>query len=159
MLKEVQVPSLGNRLQIGEDRCTVRYVGDLKGKEGVWVGVEWDEPSRGENNGSMDGHDYFATENGMSSASFIPLDDVEGGISLVDALIERYKHRIEQDHEDVDMMVMATRNKTKKVELVGKCAINLRQSKTHLLKTAELSEGNIGTVVRADMYVGANLDP
>lgn len=147
MAQDAAAPRLGSRLQAGEDRCSVRYVGELRGRDGIWVGVEWDVADRGEHNGSIDGHSYFATEEGVDSGSFLRLEDIEGGISLVDALIERYKDRAEQDHEDVDMIVQATRNKTKKVELVGKSAIDLRQSKTHLLKTAELSEAKVETVV------------
>ncbi|XP_014065692.1 kinesin-like protein KIF13B isoform X2 [Salmo salar] len=37
---------------------TVRYVGNTKFAEGVWVGVELDSPS-GKNDGSVSGHHYF----------------------------------------------------------------------------------------------------
>ncbi|KAH8270866.1 hypothetical protein KR018_007637 [Drosophila ironensis] len=52
---EVAVPGNPRR------RGTIRYVGELKGKTGVFVGVEYDEPL-GKNNGSIAGETYFKCE-------------------------------------------------------------------------------------------------
>lgn len=35
--------------------CTIRYIGEVKDTEKEWLGVEWDDPSRGKN----DGKGYF----------------------------------------------------------------------------------------------------
>ncbi|KAI4128702.1 MAG: hypothetical protein LQ338_002598 [Usnochroma carphineum] len=37
---------LGRRLSYSDNLCTVRYSGPVKGKDGLWVGVEWDDPMR-----------------------------------------------------------------------------------------------------------------
>ncbi|KAI5275769.1 hypothetical protein E4T47_01380 [Aureobasidium subglaciale] len=49
----------GKRLSTKGERCTVRYVGEVKGKSGQWLGVEWDDPTRGKHCGSHDGVEYF----------------------------------------------------------------------------------------------------
>ena len=38
----------GVRIRIGEHfKATIRYVGSVDGQEGCWVGLEWDDISRG----------------------------------------------------------------------------------------------------------------
>ncbi|KAI5209781.1 hypothetical protein AUEXF2481DRAFT_5945 [Aureobasidium subglaciale EXF-2481] len=49
----------GKRLSTKGERCTVRYIGEVKGKSGQWLGVEWDDPTRGKHSGSHDGIEYF----------------------------------------------------------------------------------------------------
>jgi dynactin complex subunit len=39
----------------------VRYVGAVPPAAGTWLGVEWDEPSRGKHDGSHAGVRYFST--------------------------------------------------------------------------------------------------
>ena len=51
----------GDRCQIKGDlqrRGEVQYVGEIKGKEGIWVGITLDEPL-GKNDGSVNGQRYF----------------------------------------------------------------------------------------------------
>ena len=51
---------VGQRVSFRWELCTVRWIGKLKGRgEKVWIGVEWDVPTRGKNNGSLAGHQYF----------------------------------------------------------------------------------------------------
>lgn len=39
---------------------TVRFVGQVDGTAGVWLGVEWDDPERGKHDGTKDGNRYFS---------------------------------------------------------------------------------------------------
>lgn len=50
---------IGKRLSFGGDLCTVRFIGDVQGTNGEWLGVEWDDPSRGKHDGSVTGVKYF----------------------------------------------------------------------------------------------------
>lgn len=49
----------GKRLSFNGDLCTVRYVGQVQGTKGEWLGVEWDDPTRGKHDGSHAGVRYF----------------------------------------------------------------------------------------------------
>ena len=50
----------GQRISFDGHLCTVRYVGPVKStKNGDWLGVEWDDPSRGKHDGSHEGERYF----------------------------------------------------------------------------------------------------
>ena len=42
----------------------VRFIGRLQGKSGEWIGVELDDRSTGSNNGTVNGKQYFQTEDG-----------------------------------------------------------------------------------------------
>lgn len=47
------------RLQVGSERATVRYIGPVDEQSGQWVGVEWDNEARGKHDGSANGRRYF----------------------------------------------------------------------------------------------------
>ncbi|MBE3047814.1 hypothetical protein IMZ48_35950 [Candidatus Bathyarchaeota archaeon] len=52
-------PEIGQRRSYDGLVCTVRYVGEVAGTSGVWLGVEWDDPTRGKHDGSHKGVKYF----------------------------------------------------------------------------------------------------
>lgn len=49
--------------------CTIRYVGRIEGTSGDWLGVEWDNPTRGKHSGEHNGVRYF-------TCIFKPLNDL-----------------------------------------------------------------------------------
>lgn len=50
---------IGQRLSLKRQTCTVRYIGSVADKSGDWLGVEWDDASRGKHDGTHDGTSYF----------------------------------------------------------------------------------------------------
>lgn len=50
---------LGQRRSFDENLCTIRYVGTVEGTTGDWLGVEWDDPTRGKHSGEHKGTRYF----------------------------------------------------------------------------------------------------
>ena len=46
----------------------MRYVGPIDGTKGDWLGVEWDEPSRGKHDGGHKGLKYFECRYGIKTA-------------------------------------------------------------------------------------------
>jgi hypothetical protein len=52
---------VGQRVSFKGNRCTVRYFGEVEGtdEDKVWLGVEWDDPTRGKHNGEYLGRRYF----------------------------------------------------------------------------------------------------
>ena len=60
-MKETKnLPTVGARVILNGYKGTVKYVGEVKGAQGVWLGIEWDDPSRGRHDGARDGVKYFA---------------------------------------------------------------------------------------------------
>ena len=50
---------IGQRLSFSGALCTVRYAGPVRRTNGDWLGVEWDDPSRGKHTGEHEGVRYF----------------------------------------------------------------------------------------------------
>ena len=50
---------IGKRLSYNGQLCTVRYHGEVQGTQGDWLGVEWDDPTRGKHSGQNGGIKYF----------------------------------------------------------------------------------------------------
>jgi hypothetical protein len=50
---------IGQRLSLKSQTCTVRYMGPVADKQGQWLGVEWDDASRGKHDGTHQGVSYF----------------------------------------------------------------------------------------------------
>lgn len=50
---------IGSRIQVGKDRATVKFIGSVKGTQGDWLGIEWDDAPRGKHDGSHKDTRYF----------------------------------------------------------------------------------------------------
>ena len=50
---------VGQRVSYSGELCTVRYIGEVAGTKGEWLGVEWDDSTRGKHNGEAAGKRYF----------------------------------------------------------------------------------------------------
>ena len=75
-------------------RATVRYVGPVVGQDGEWVGVEWDDPTRGKHDGSYGGTRYFECAanpaDGATPASFVRPLKIRPGVTFAEALRTKY---------------------------------------------------------------------
>lgn len=52
---------IGQRIRLDDSKGTIKYVGPIDGQTGEWVGIDWDDSSRGKHNGSVKGKCYFQT--------------------------------------------------------------------------------------------------
>lgn len=53
---------IGQRVRINFEVATVRYIGEVDGYGSQrWVGLEWDDPTRGKHDGIVRGKRYFQT--------------------------------------------------------------------------------------------------
>lgn len=60
---------LGQRISYDDALCTVRYIGEVAGASGAWLGVEWDDGTRGKHDGSHKGKRYFQCKYKFKSAA------------------------------------------------------------------------------------------
>jgi dynactin complex subunit len=141
---------VGERLVIAKHRATVRYIGPVEGQEGTWVGVEWDDPSRGKHDGTTGGKRYFICScDSPAAASFVRISKISRGSSLVDALVLRYTNQLAEGQAAADGQVFLHTSSHRKVwvELVGEQKVTERLSKTELLQAARLVGANASHVV------------
>ncbi|KAI7888706.1 CAP Gly-rich domain-containing protein [Mucor mucedo] len=87
----MSMPKVGARIQIGKDRATVMYTGTVEGTTGEWLGIEWDDPTRGKHDGLHQGTRYFSCRH-AKSGSFVRYhaQKVVTGTTFMKALKERY---------------------------------------------------------------------
>jgi len=131
---------IGDRVALNEEKATVCYIGEVPPTKGEWLGVEWDNPSRGKHNGSKDGIQYFKC-NHLTGGSFIRESKVSSGMSFLKAVKKRYIDDNIEEFETVSFQ-------TKKVELVGcdsKHDLNSLKS-ISLLNCNVSSAGNPGEI-------------
>ena len=84
---------VGQRVQTADGdgfRGTVRYLGSVAGQKGEWVGVEWDDVSRGKHDGNTGGHKYFECHV-AGSGTFVRNHKIQGGPTLLEALKIQYQ--------------------------------------------------------------------
>ncbi|OIW35549.1 RNI-like protein [Coniochaeta ligniaria NRRL 30616] len=119
---------IGERLSYDGALCTVRYIGPVAGTSGSWLGVEWDDPTRGKHDGQHKGVRYFECKiKSPTSASFIrPTRPHDGKTDFLTALHEKYA----TEHEAQKPIVFST----KVAEEVGFAKISRQQAQLHELK-------------------------
>ena len=86
---EAQAYSIGDRVRCDNHLGTVRYIGTVEPHQGLWLGVEWDDPSRGRHDGSVNGIQYFETTK-PQAASFVRPNKVKKCKNIIEAIRERY---------------------------------------------------------------------
>ncbi|KAJ5934941.1 hypothetical protein N7466_004488 [Penicillium verhagenii] len=89
---------IGQRRSFDGQLCTIRYVGGVQGTAGDWLGVEWDDPTRGKHAGEHKGVRYFTCKSNRPTAgSFVrPSRPSEPPRSFLEALNEKYGSEFEQ---------------------------------------------------------------
>ncbi|KAL8824979.1 MAG: hypothetical protein Q9191_004691 [Dirinaria sp. TL-2023a] len=107
----------GRRVSYGGAACTVRYIGQVQGTQGDWLGVEWDDATRGKHCGFHAGVKYFHCRNPSPTAgSFVrPNRPVDKTLGFIDALRQKYAaQEANAKSQEVEINISG-----KKVEEVG----------------------------------------
>ncbi|KAI1425395.1 Thioesterase/thiol ester dehydrase-isomerase [Xylaria sp. FL1777] len=133
-------PQVGDRLSYDGAICTVRYVGELAGTSGSWLGVEWDDAARGKHDGSHKGVRYFTCRShSATTASFVrPGRSAAAPVSFIAAL--HYKYAAELAN------TIAIQFSGKIAEEVGFAKTRSKQAQLSELRYAVLDGTCIATV-------------
>ncbi|KAJ5665995.1 Leucine-rich repeat typical subtype [Penicillium maclennaniae] len=114
---------LGQRRSFDGQLCTIRYVGNVQGTAGDWLGVEWDDPSRGKHSGEHMGLRYFTCRSKKPTAgSFVrPSRPSDPPRSFLEALREKYASEPAQENAENETVYpkQTIRISSKVVEEVG----------------------------------------
>ncbi|KAL8623864.1 hypothetical protein ACOMHN_002192 [Nucella lapillus] len=146
MRKDGSKIQIGDRVSSSEDFGTVRFIGCVPPTKGVWLGVEWDDPSRGKHDGSHEGVRYFQTSH-PKSGSFVRPKKITLGQDCVAAIQSRYGLQQGGDAgvDTEELFVLDSDNRATVVEMVGAHKINQRQSQfSNLSGVAVRGEGVYG---------------
>ncbi|EON67417.1 hypothetical protein W97_06670 [Coniosporium apollinis CBS 100218] len=136
---------IGQRLSYDGNLCTVRYVGEVRGTKGGWLGVEWDDPTRGKHSGEHGGVNYFeCLRKECAPGSFVrPNRPVDPPRDFVEALRQKYASEVNGHVRDlVGAAVTAPRQQEeqsirisgKEVEEVGFDKIREQLANLHELR-------------------------
>ncbi|XP_046399865.1 tubulin-specific chaperone E isoform X2 [Ischnura elegans] len=135
----------GKRIECNGERGTVLYVGEVPPTSGVWLGIEWDDPSRGKHDGLHEGDRYFQTRH-PTSGSFVRPLKVDFGRSFLSALKDRYREIKGDDTYGVDPTKLSQLKRelnVRFIEIVGLDQVNKIQSCLKDLQVAGLRDEKI----------------
>ena len=146
-------PQPGIRVQIANCKATVKYVGEIQGQEGTWIGLDWDDAARGKNEGSTGGKSYFQCSK-PGSGSFLRLGKFEAqtkpGCTVLAAVQDRYgDQQREVDHttEQVEQKFLPTAKKGVNWQFIGADKVHARLSQLQALQKATLINCCVSFVV------------
>ncbi|GFN82844.1 tubulin-specific chaperone e-like [Plakobranchus ocellatus] len=125
---------IGDKIFCDQHRATIRFIGEVPPTNGIWLGVEWDNPTRGKHNGCHEGKQYFQTSH-PKSGSFIRPNKAEGGITAIQAVKDRYGLKQNAGVDSEELFVLDQYLQQTQVEMVGARKINLLQSQFSKLKS------------------------
>ncbi|KOS18704.1 Tubulin-specific chaperone E [Escovopsis weberi] len=132
---------IGQRISYDGAVCTVRFIGPVEGTTGDWLGIEWDDASRGKHDGTHKGARYFSSH---TAASFVrPNRPADAPQSFVSALHEKYV--LDSDSSKPRARIYFS---TKLAEEVGFDKIWRQQSQLQDLKIVVLENSRIGSATR-----------
>ncbi|KAL0577802.1 hypothetical protein V5O48_004169 [Marasmius crinis-equi] len=81
---------VGDRISYQGNLATVKFIGAVEKSTGTWLGIEWDDPSRGKHDGVKDGKRYFDCRF-PNAGSFIRQSvNVLCGVSFLEGLSSKY---------------------------------------------------------------------
>lgn len=145
----------GDRAELEGCRVTVRFSGQLSGKDGHWVGVEWDDATKGKHDGALEGQQYFTCSRPGPCGSFIKLESFQKkalqGCSLQEALRDRYSSTVrDQDiaQGQSSRHILTAGEKSLAVQLLEHQRVQDRQADLQQLERATLIGAGVATVVK-----------
>lgn len=144
-------PQVGDRVRILKETAIIRYIGPVINQQGTWIGVEWDDPSRGKHDGSTGGVKYFTCTSPGNAGSFVRMEKVSFGKSVTDALVARYTNQLAEFGEEVakdELYVHTSRHRRVEVKLIGQDKISAQQSVTQRMVAARVVGMDVSHVVR-----------
>ncbi|KAK9806127.1 hypothetical protein WJX72_002459 [[Myrmecia] bisecta] len=145
--------ALDTRVVANDQKATIRYVGPVAGQEGDWIGLEWDDPSRGKHDGSTAGQQYFQCLYSRTGGSFLRKNKFDAtaelGITITAALRLRYQGQ-DSDQNQVDggsqMFVQTATNRKVEVKLVGQEKLLAKQGKLEELTGVALVDARVASL-------------
>ncbi|CAG0918595.1 unnamed protein product [Notodromas monacha] len=141
-----KIPEVGVRIVVKEIHFgTVKYVGPVcaDASNATWLGVEWDDPTRGKHDGSIGGQRYFQTSSPKSGSFIKPHPSIKLGIDVTEALEEKYCGS-ETNPGEAELVEVSTALHASLYETVGFEKINAKQKALKQVSVIELVNCRVG---------------
>ncbi|KAI5119941.1 hypothetical protein M0805_002130 [Coniferiporia weirii] len=137
-----QSPRIGRRMKLHDYTGTIRYIGNVQGTRDTWLGVEWDDPSRGKHSGEKDGKQYFVCKVPGSGSFIRPSPSISYGQSFLRALMSKY---VELPHTfgQRETVILGSSNGTIEVEAVGLDKVRSKLAKLERLREISLDADDV----------------
>ncbi|KAF9066316.1 outer arm dynein light chain 1 [Rhodocollybia butyracea] len=139
------LPLVGDRISYLGQLGVVKFVGEVENTNGLWLGVEWDNPERGKHDGVKDGKRYFSCRIPNSGSFIRPSGQVLRGVSFLQALKAKY---VEQFYgsESQEKITLGSSNGVIEVEAVNLDKIRGKFANLERLREVSLENELVGTV-------------
>ncbi|KAG2146862.1 uncharacterized protein EDB93DRAFT_1147758 [Suillus bovinus] len=139
------LPTTGSRIYHPSGHFgTVKYVGPLEGTTGPWLGVEWDDSTRGKHDGIKDGRRYFDCRVPHSGSFIRPSSSVCYGYPFLQALKNKYVEAVHGTASQ-EKIVLGSSNGSIQVEAVDLDKIRGKFSNLERLREASLDNEMVST--------------
>ncbi|KAF9246350.1 hypothetical protein BU15DRAFT_40093 [Melanogaster broomeanus] len=137
--------TLGTRFRIPSGYLgTIRYVGGVTGTHGLWYGVEWDDPTRGKHDGTLDGKRYFDCRIPNAGSFIRPSASLCFGYSFLTALTTKYVE-VEHGSTTLEKVILGSSKGAIEVEAVGLDKIRRNLGALERLREASLDNEVVAT--------------
>lgn len=136
------LPHLGTRFALSGYIGTIRYVGEVEGTSGVWLGVEWDDSNRGKHDGVKDGKRYFACLSPGAGSFIRPLPSLQYGKTFLEALTGKYIEQLHGSHTQ-ETVILGSSNGAIQVEAVNLDKIRGKFANLERLQEVSLDKENV----------------
>ncbi|CAM1507021.1 Fc.00g066620.m01.CDS01 [Cosmosporella sp. VM-42] len=139
--------NIGQRVSYDGALCTVRYIGEVAGTNGSWLGVEWDDPARGKHDGCHKEVRYFTCiSKAPTAASFVrPSRPADSPQSFIAALNDKYASEFHQKNGRGSVAEIVISGK--RAEEVGFDKIRRKQAQVKELKIVILDDMQMATAL------------
>jgi len=140
LCKDMSTVKVGDRIESDGHYATVRFTGNLQhtGSDILWIGVEWDDPSRGKHDGSFKGVRYFHASH-STAGSFLRREKCNTGVAYMEALTSRYGSVIGDSMAVLEQnLYVCGRNQQTQITAVGLEELTRKQSNFEELRTVSL---------------------
>ncbi|KGQ12331.1 Tubulin-specific chaperone E [Beauveria bassiana D1-5] len=139
---------VGERISYDDALCTVRYIGEVAGASGSWLGVEWDDGTRGKHDGISES---------PTAASFVrPARPADTPVSFVTALKTKY---VERESDNSGVRDSQIRISGKVAEEVGFDKVRRQMARLDELKMAILDGVHMAFARQEDEPAVAQISP
>ncbi|XP_032820721.2 tubulin-specific chaperone E isoform X2 [Petromyzon marinus] len=139
-MDEMPEDVVGRRVLSDGECGRVRFVGEVPPTQGLWFGVEWDDPERGKHDGSHGGVRYFHCQH-PTGGSFIRPKKADLGVPFLSAVRDKYAQLEDNTGELPQEYTSSVGSTSQKIpmQVVGMEKIFQKQSCLESLKIVALS--------------------